>query len=391
MDRRMWARVIAVDMLLLCYSLNISMIGQMFGSVTEFYGISLSTGGVLLSMQSVGGLLLAVLCILFVSGLNKVKLMTIGGVVLCGSLMLLGVLPPLIMLFILFVILGFSGGAVNTLCNPVMMEIVPSRPERYVNFMHMLFSLGAVMTPLVSQAIFPSVGLTGVFLILGGFALCWSGYAVFAFSGDMKTKLVIRPISLSGQFRKAVSIFKTPGMGVVFLISILITSWQLSVTYYISSYFTGLSGNAMDGALALSLMFLGMMVSRLAYSRVADMYAKGRVLLLTNIAGLLAWAAVLIVPGVTVKMVLLTIAAAACANNFPIVYTVACQLAPENAATAASFALLGYYIALFAFIPMIGALGDAVGLGSALAVCIAPLLLMIPASWALHRRITSRA
>lgn len=385
-NRLTWVRVIAIDMLLLCFSLNVSLQGQMFSSIKAAYNLSLSQGGLLLSMQSVGGTLLSVVCILFISVLNKTKLLVACGLVLCVLLMLVGVLPPLILLFIMYAVLGFSGGAINTLTNSVMVDTAPRHAERYISFMHMLFSFGSVIAPVLSQAIFPSVGLLGVFLIFGGFALCWAVFAVFAFSSHMKTPLVTGSFSFGPRFREAVDVLKKPGMGIVFVISILITAWQLTAIYYISTYITGLTGNAMDGALALSLLFLGMMVSRLTFARFADRFPKGRVLLVTNLVGLLAWVGVFLFPGLIAKYVFIVLTAMACGSNFPVTFSAACRLVPENTAAASSYVNLGYYIAIFTVIPLVGTLGDALGLDTALFFCALPLLLILPAALLLNRR-----
>lgn len=389
LDKQTWGRIVAVDMLFLCFSLNVSLVGQMFDSIKTYYGLSFSQGGLLLSMQSVGGLLLSVVCILFISALNKTKLLVVCGVLLCSMLMVVGVLPPLFLLFVVFAALGFSGGAINTLANSVMVDIVPTRAERYITFLHMLFSLGAVVSPILAQAIFPAVGLTGVFLLFGGFALCWGAFALYAFRSQVKPRMLTCSVSFSVQLRAAVAVLKTRGMGITFVISILITAWQLSAIYYISSYFTRLSGNEMQGALALSLLFLGMMVSRLLYARIADRFPKGRVLLLTNAAGLLAWMAVLFVPDYHIKYIFVVLAALFCGNNFPITFSTACRIVPHNTAAASGFVNLGYYIAIFTIIPLVGTLGDTLGLGNALLCLGLPLLLMIPASLLLHKRLIS--
>ncbi len=389
-DRSAWGSVVALNMLLLCYALSISLLGQMFSSIKTHYAISLSQGGLILSMQSIGGLLLSVLCILLIKLLNKTKLLVICGFVLCGTMLLIGVLPPLSVLFMLFIILGFSGGAINALTNSAMADIVPQKSERYINFMHMLFSFGSVITPVLSQALFPSMGLTGVFLIFGGFALCWAVYSVYAFSGQMKTRLMTGVISLPLQFREMLKVLKSPGMITTFIISIMITAWQLSAIYYISSYFTGLTGNAMQGALALSMLFLGMMVSRLLYARIADRFPKGRVLLITNAIGVFAWAAVIFIPDNHVKYVFVALSALACGNNFPIVFSAACRIAPENTGAATAMVNLGYYVAIFTFIPIVGTLGDSLGLDKALLFCSLPLLLILPASLLLHKKLNGQ-
>jgi MFS family permease len=337
-------------------------------------------------MQSVGGLLLSLTCILFISSINKTKLMVASGLLLAGMLALVGVLPPLPLLFVIFTVLGFAGGAVNTLTNSVMVDSVPGRADRFISFMHMLFSLGAVATPLLSQSLVGPAGLSGVFLIFGGFMLCWAVYASFVFSGFMKIRMVTGAVSLKPQLRKALGILKVPGMGIIFGMSILMTAWQLSAIYYISTYFTGLTGSNMSGALALSLFFLGMMASRLLYSRVADRFSKGHVLIVTDAAALACWVALFLVPDLTAKYVFVALAAAAGANNFPVAFTAACHLAPHNTAAAAGFVNLGYFIAIFTIIPTVGALGGAAGLNFSLALCAIPLLLLIPAGALLHRR-----
>ena len=381
-----WVRVIATDMLMLCFSMSISLQGQLFSSIKEAYGLSLSQGGLLLSMQSVGGALLAVVCILFISVLNKTRLMVACGLVLCVLLMLVGVLPPLILLFIMYAVLGFSGGAINTLSNSVMVDTVPQKAERYINFMHMLFSLGSVIAPVAAQAIFPSVGLSGVFLIFGGFSLCWAVYAVFAFSSHMKTPLITGSFSVGPRFREAAAVLKTRGMSIVFVFSILMTTWQLSAIYYISTLFADITHSPMKGAFALSLLFLGMMIARLIYARFAEKYSKGRVLMLFNCLGLLAWTAVFFVPDITAKYIFVVISAMACGNNFPITFSAACRLVPHNTAAASGFVNLGYYIAIFVFIPIVGALGDSIGLHNALLLCGVALLLLLPLAYLLHRR-----
>lgn len=384
--KMLWMKIIAIDMLFLCFSINVSIVGQMFEPIKGAYSLDLTQGGALLSYQSIGGLLLAGLSIIFIDALNKTKVLVIAGLTLCACLILIGATSPLVTLFIIFTILGFSGGVINNLSNSVMVETVTEKSERYLNFMHMLFSLGSVVTPVLSQAIYPICGLNGVFFIFGGFAFLWAVYAAFAFNEKMKRKLVQRRLSFREQCRSAIGVFKISGMKPVFVISIMISAWQLTAVYYISSYFTGISGDAMNGAAALSVLFLGMMVSRLCYSKFADRFSKGRVLMITNAFGVFAWLAVFIVPEITAKIVMIGLTALICGNNFPITFSSACRIAPENTATASSIVILGYYIAVLLFIPAIGYLGDVINLGNALLFCALPLIAIIPTGFVLHKR-----
>lgn len=385
--RDVWKKVIAIDMLLLCFSFNVSVVGQMFGSIKAVYGLSLTQGSLLLSMQSIGGLALALMCIFFIDAFNKTKILVLSGLVLCVSLMVVGIVPPLLLLIVLFAVLGFSGGAVNTLTNSVMVETVTGKADKHITFLHMLFSVGAVSAPLLSQIIYNAYGLPGVFLIFGGFALCWGVYAVIAFPDARRQKLKLQSFSLKARLLETAGVLKAPGMREILIIAVLISAWQMSAIYYISSLFTGFSGNAMDGAMALTLLFLGMLVTRLLYSRVADRFSKGRVLMITNMLGALAWIGLFIVPGITAKMALAALACVCCGNNMPIVFSAVCGIAPRQTAAASGFVVLGYYIAILGFIPLIGALGDVMSLEHAMMLCALPLALVIPFAHGLHRKI----
>ena len=220
--------------------------------------------------------------------------------------------------------------------------------------------------------------------------MCWAIYATVVFRKDIGKSVTVQKHSFSDRFIEAKNVFLKPGMKQMFIISILISAWQLGAIYNVSSFIRQLGGSADSGALALSVLFGGMMVSRLLYSRIADRFPPGRVMMITNLLGALAWAGVFIVDGFVGKIALIGMTAFFCANNMPISFASACKIAPDNSATASGFIILGYYIAIFTFIPVIGALGDAMGLGNAFVFAGVPLLLVVPIAYWLNKHITVR-
>ncbi|MEX1308348.1 MAG: MFS transporter [Eubacteriales bacterium] len=376
--RGIFMKVIALDLLMLCFSINVSIVGQMFNSIKTSYQLSYSQASLLLSVQSVGGLTLAIISILLIDMLNKSRFLTVCGLLISLLVGLVGTQPPFIILFMIFIGLGFAGGAINTLTNPVMVETVPKNSERYINFMHMIFSLGAVLTPLISQIIYADYGLPGVFFIFGGFASICAGYAYLVFYMKRQKNKVKKDRETKRRIREAFDTFRVQEIRYIFVIAILITSWQLSSIYYISSYFKELSNDGLKGALALSIFFLGMMVSRLVFSKFADRLEAKRVLAVSNFIGAVVWVMIFIVDGFMLKLVLVGISAACCANNFPIVFSKACHAVPEKMAAASGFVTLGYYVAIFVLIPLIGSLGDLVGMRWALPLIAIFLILVIP-------------
>jgi fucose permease len=296
--------------------------------------------------------------------------------------------PPTFLLFAIFALIGFSGGAVNTLTNPVLLETVPTKPERFLAFMHMLFSLFSIIAPIIAQMIYGFGGLEGVFLVIGGFGLGWAVFALVIFRRQMFGVSTIQKQTFKNNLVTAKNVFLKPGMNQILFLSVMISAWQLGSIYYVSSYIRSLGGTAHEGAIALSVLFGGMMLSRLLYSRIADKFRPGHVLMLTNLLGVLAWAGLIIAQGIAAKTIMMGMTAFFCANNFPIVFLSTCRIAPQNSASASGFVILGYYVATFAFVPIIGALGDALGLGNAFLFIGAPLLLVPAAAYMLQKRMT---
>ncbi len=251
--------------------------------------------------------------------------------------------------------------------------------------MHMLFSLFAIIAPIVAQTLYDFGGLAGVFLIIGGFGLCWAVYASIAFRSQTRSMAPVKR-SFGENLASAKDVFLKPGMKQILLLSIMISAWQLGAIYFVSSYTRDIGGTAHQGAMALSALFGGMMLSRLLYSRIADKFRPGHVLMLSNLLGILAWVGLIVVQGIAAKTIMIGTAAFFCGNNFPIAFLSTCRIAPENSATASGFVILGYYIATFAFVPIIGALGDAMGLGKAFLFIGVPLLFVLLAAYMLQKR-----
>ena len=234
--------------------------------------------------------MLAFASIFLIDVLNKTKVLLICGFMLSTFLLLIGATPPLFLLFIIFIILGFSGGAINTLTSPVMIETVPARPERYINFLHMVFSLGAVITPIcIAIYFFLYMAYQGFLLFLVFFMLICAFYAGTIFRYKIGNNRFAKKVMLKNNVEKVLKTLRIKEIQHIFITAVLVTSWQLSAIYYISSYVKEINENNMQGALALSILFFGMMVSRLIFSKYADRFEPKKVLIISNLIGAFVW------------------------------------------------------------------------------------------------------
>lgn len=384
-NKRLWKKVLAIDMLMLGVSFSISSVGQMFNSIKTEYQLTLPQASILLSAQSIGGFIVAIMCILFIDSLNKSKFIILCGIMLSISLILVGIKLSIFLVYVVFIMLGLFTGFVNTLTNAVMAETVPTNSEKYINFMHMIFSFGAVIVPILSSNLYIHLGLPGVFIILGGFSMLWAVYALIAFSTSIKSKLVVKTVNIKYQFDTMREVIRIPGIKEVGVIAMLTACWQLSAIYYISFLFSDYTGSNEMGAFALSVFFLGMMLTRLIYAKVANRYSPGRVIAFGCLLCVLSWTTCMLVNNLVIKMILIGLSAFFLGNNFPINFSTACKLSPNNTAAALGIAFLGYYLALFIFVPIVGTVAEATSLKIALILNSIPIIILIPVALRLHR------
>ncbi len=329
-------------------------------------------------MQSIGGFGVSIILLLVIDSLGKKKVLLFSEVLLCFFLLSIGFRLQLYALYVAFLILGFFTGMVNTLSPAVMAQIVPVHTEKYINFMHMIFSFGSVVTPIISSIIFSAYSLSGVFYILGGFSFVCAFYSIIVFKHDTKEKLLIEKINLKEKYNILRKVLKIPGIKEVGWIMALTSCWQLTAIYYISSLFTSLTGKTSIGALTLSVLFLSMMISRLLYSKVASRFLPGRMLAFGSLIGAVLWVISMLILNIYVKIVFVGLAAFCCANNYPILFSKACKISPKNTGIALGIETLGYYLALFIFSPIIGLIGGTIGLNNALLLLAIPLFSLVP-------------
>jgi MFS family permease len=280
---------------------------------------------------------------------------------------------------------------VNSLTNAVMTQIVTNRSEKYINFMHMVFSLGSVLAPIIANSVYGIYGLSGVFWGFGGFSLFWAVYSCFVLAGGRKEKsILVADINLKSQIGAMKAVIRTDGMMTLGFIMVLATCWQLPAIYYLSSLLTEITGQSSYGALTLSILFLGMMVSRLLYSKGANRFPQKWVLGIGSFVGSILWLIAMLVSSINAKIALVGVAAFFAANNFPILFSMGCRISPKNMGIALGIETLGYYLALFLFSPIIGFIGEKIGLNYALMILAVPLLLIVPFALKLNKGLTKQ-
>jgi len=383
---RSFLKILSLDMLMLCYSFNVSLIGQMFAPIKDAYFLTLSQASMLPALQNMSGFIAVILVILLMDFFNIHKIIAVAVSLYFCAFCIIGFLPPLFALFIVFSIMGISGGTFDSLTNPVMLGIAGRKYEKHINLMQMFFAMGAVIGPIISQWIYTHLGIKGVFTITGAFALIWAVSLNVTFREHFKHALVKQRLSVLHCLSEVKRVYKKAGIVQTVIITILHACWQFSAMLYISTAISSVNNDYSQGAVALSIFFLGMMLSRLLNVKLASRYHQGIILIFGSAAGVVFWVLAMLLPGLTAKIIFIGLSSLFCGSNFPAVITAAVKIAPNNAAAASGNIILSSFIGAFTFPPIVGYVGSLIDLNFALILAAIPLALIIVFAMQLYRK-----
>jgi fucose permease len=370
----------------MCYSFNFSVIGQMFEPLKKEFGFSIALTSLLPTIQSLGGFMVCIVGIFFLGSFNIKKVFVVQAFFSFLIFSLVGTKPPIAILIILFFLLGSTGTFIDFLSNPILLDVVDNKAENHLNFMHSMFTFGAMIAPFVAQLIFNYSGLSGTFYIMGGFGLLCALFAMYAFKSDIKRKLIEKKESVTSRIKDIGQVLKKHGIKVVVTISLLYFWWEMSSCLFISAAITSIHKNSGEGALSLMVYFFGLMISRFIYSKFAARFSQGKIISYGALLSLFFGLSALVIEDIVVKIVFIGISAFFNANTIPLSVIAACKIAPQNTLLSAGIVMTTAYAAIFIFTPITGLIGDLFNLNYALYFLSIPLFLTIPLGYITHKK-----
>jgi fucose permease len=222
-----------------------------------------------------------------------------------------------------------------------------------------------------------------VFLGLGVFTALCALVFVVALRAEVKMPLLQKRHNIGG-LGKLLRTLKGKGIKRYLLAAILNAIVQITVIYFISSFVTQIGGSTLQSAIALSAFFFGSMAGRLLYAKMLHSIPCRQVLPAASALALVAIAAMLLCTDPVLVCVLAGIGGFGLSMNFPAFIVELCSLVPGDTAAASSLVFLGYTLACFVAPPLFGAIGDALGLQTAMLIALSLLLPLIAVCLKLH-------
>ena len=319
------------------YGVSIVMIGTLVPELLQYFEVSLSEIGFLMTIQCFGGILALFLGSRFAEKVKKSLIIPIAFGALGLGLLTVGNSPSFIVLQSAFFITGFFIRITDIFLNAFVGQMHQEESGIYLNRLHMFFSIGAFTGPLYSgmlikldfhwQQIYSIIGILFVVSALLGY---WFILPMGRIQQTQKPKNRI-PLNF-------LEIIQDPKIWILGVTLLFYSFHQLSVTVWLPYYMEDSLGASKEMAnLAISLFWFGIILGRLFVSIIVKNQDPARLLSLGAFVG-----AVLLVVGIYSRDILLTTSAYFLVGLLtgaviPLAFTICYKIFPEVIALATTF------------------------------------------------------
>jgi predicted MFS family arabinose efflux permease len=325
------------------YSVFSSLYGAEATVMMNFFGISTTQQGFLITIQCIGGLGVSLLCVFFGERMSKLKMIAFGIILLSvGSLATVFSVNYLqVMMFALIGGIGYN--FMDIMENAAVVEIFPDKTKTALPALHMTFGIGAVAGPFFATAVVdPDVlsSFSRPFLVVGiaGFAVL----AVFLIaSGGMRGQQPQK--AAPGKTQNSGSIFKYPAAWVMVIAGVLYFSFQRGVSTWYPSYLIESANVSFQfSGLALTLFFLGSLACRVASPFLFNRFSILRMcVLMTVFSGVCMAASVALAPVWVGLSITVAIAGGVMQGAYVASYVfLICEMFPGKTASATGIVMI---------------------------------------------------
>lgn len=368
------SRSLSTALIVLCfgtfllYAMYFNGFGSNASATMSFFGIDETGNGMILTVQSIGCIVVTVILGLFGERINKINGIVLGLCLMGTAGVLVGLLPKiapqggyaLMLCFSLLAGLGYI--TIDLLMNGVVADIFPDKKNILLPFVHAFYGVGAMLAPLfVTSLVKPENSLSFAlpYLIIGiaSLFLC----AVLALVGRRIAPFTpyadMRDVRRMAKGNPA-EVFRDKRAWLYLLTCFLYLSFQTGLSTWLPTYCQRQLG--MDFAQAgrmVTLYFLGALVMRflspLVYKKISVRSFYILSLLCSGVLFLLFLFVSLSPAAVNVVLIAMGLLQGA---SIPALIILCCDAFPERSASASSIVVLGMCLSSMLIPPLMGAL-----------------------------------
>lgn len=328
--------------------------GSAAAAIMSRWRIGSAQQGLIMTIQSVGGILLATLFIFFGSRLNKARTLLGGLAVLLAAYILMGLSPNLAggygALLWIAVPAGLGFTAIDVMVNGVVVDVYGERSATVLPFAHATYSVGATLAPLAASLVIDPArpASYGNAFLLGGAVCCVSLALVALSSLRLRREGLFAASAPAAGGVSGGRILKSPRAWLYLVCGLFYFCFLWGVTAWLPSYCQSLAGfDYRLSNIAASGFFLGALVMRFLSPLLFKRLTHRRVFLLSSLLSALCMLGAVLLPLPAAVLPLVILSGFFQGTLVICLVMMCCAEFPSDTAGASSIAVLAGTLGMF--------------------------------------------
>ncbi len=246
-------------------------------------------GGALQLGRSIPMVIAMIFCGFAAGRWGKVRSLGVAMVIMSAGILLASISPTYGLLFAAVAVAGLGEGVVEGLATPVLQDIHPDEPGRYINFGHSFWSVGVVAATVGAGALvaFCGVSWRWILAIVGMCALIPALLYLLPYRGPQRPD---RAQQLPGSVVRghAVQLLGNPHFWLFFAAMFLAGGGEFCLTFWVASFIElSFDGTAWTGGLGTASFAAGMIVGRMVSGVLVTQSKLRNLIVISAVAGTL--------------------------------------------------------------------------------------------------------
>jgi len=341
---------------LLLFGVTLTTLGSILPEIINRFEITMAEAGFLFTLMNLGILAASLVFGPVVDSFGYKKLMTASTLLILFGMEGVAFSPGFGPFSIFIFLFGFGGGLMNGAANALVSDISEGDRSAKLSLLGVFFGAGAFGVPLILGVLLDYFSYTLLLASIGVMVLLVTVFYLFISFPEPK-----QPHSFP--VKKAVALVKHPILLLLAFILFFQSGMEITAGGWIAAYFNDvLNVDAATSVLLLSFFWIGMMLSRLAISKLVSSFSPALIIKLSMALAMAASLLLLNTGNTVVATISIFLLGAGFAAIFPLILGYIGDLYPGITGTAFSFA---FTIALTGgmLLPYLaGVFGDAYGL-----------------------------
>jgi fucose permease len=359
---------------------TMTMIGPVMPKIIAEHGLELSQGGLIMTLQSIGGVFSIILGGILADFIKKSKLIFISFSALGMILFVLIYINKFSLILVAFFVFGAANRMFDSISNAYMSDLHPANKALYLNLMHTIFGIGALSGPIYAGYLLDSGFSWNRLLSVAGIT-CIAVIALMPFLIKRDEKLIsLNDSSITpGNPLQHMSIFgHTPLIWLLCIIMFLYIGHQSILVTWIPMFMKiNLSSTTTLSGFALSSLWLGILLGRLTCAYLTYRIPVIKLLMIGSLLGGLVLGLGLLSQNITLLIISLGLAGLFSGATIPLIVTIACDRYPNNSGSATALIFLSGSLSSMIFPWLAGEIADIINFSMAMNISWVTLLAIL--------------